>query len=41
LSYTAVFSPKTMTFPGADTMNVGAISDEGFLFIALNCRTNR
>lgn len=29
--YTAACSPKTITFPGADTMNVGAIGDEDFL----------
>lgn len=36
LPYTAACSPKTMAFPGADTMNVGAIGDESFLSI-LNC----
>lgn len=41
LSYTAACSPKTMTFPSADTINMGAISDEGFLSIALNCRPRR
>jgi hypothetical protein len=32
---TAACSPKTMTFPGADTMNVGAIGDESFLSMAV------
>jgi hypothetical protein len=36
LLYTAVCPPKTMNFPGADTINVGAISDKAFLSIALN-----
>src|SRR5688572_13227338 len=31
LPKTAACSPKTMTFPGADTMNAGAIGDETFL----------
>jgi len=34
-------SPKTMTFPGADTMNVGAIGNETFLSIAPKCRNRR
>ena len=38
LPKTAACSPKTMTFPGADTMNAGAIGDETFLAIALDAR---
>ena len=37
LPYTAACSPKTMTFPGADTMKVGAIGDETFLSMTLRC----
>jgi hypothetical protein len=36
LLYTAVCLLKTMNFPGADTINMGAISDKAFLSIALN-----
>lgn len=36
--YTAACSPNTLAFPGADTMHVGAIGNEGFLSM-LACRT--
>jgi hypothetical protein len=41
LLYTVVYLLKTITFPSADTINVGAISNETFLSMALNYRTRR
>jgi hypothetical protein len=41
LLYMAVCSPKTMTFPSMDTMNIGAIGNETFLSMALSYRTRR
>jgi hypothetical protein len=41
LLYTAACSPKIMTFPSVDTINMGAIGDETFLSMALNYRTRR
>ena len=34
LLYIVVYLLKIITFPSIDTINIGAISDEAFLFIA-------
>jgi hypothetical protein len=36
LLYTTVCSPRTMTFPGAETMNVVAMDGELLLAVNLN-----
>ncbi len=41
LPKTAACSPKTMNFPGADTMNAGAIGDEAFLSMTFDCEVHR
>jgi hypothetical protein len=39
LLYIVVYSLKTVTFPYANNINIGFISDEAFLLISMNSRT--